>query len=113
MLTRTPSIVSGSRTLVPVADGTTPGIPAGIKVWAKVRANFASSAGQSIIITYPDESDQAGSLGELLGGGGGITISGWANVLVRTNTSQQVGMRGSINPQTSVYGWIDQRGRNG
>jgi hypothetical protein len=93
-------------------------VPTGLQVWALFRL-FASGFGVSsnVIVTSPDESDQAAS-GAGVGtvdfriNAAGDPSAGWLNR--RTNTSAQIGVRsgtaaGSLNIGT--YGWVDLRGK--
>jgi hypothetical protein len=103
---------SASRTLYTLS------VPIGLQVWALFRL-FASGFGASsnVIVTSPDETDQAAS-GAGVGtvdfriNAAGDPSAGWLNR--RTNTSAQIGVRsgtaaGSLNIGT--YGWVDIRGK--
>jgi hypothetical protein len=92
-------------------------VPTGVQVAALMRVSYNSATLQAnIVVTSPDESDQApgsGSAGfELI-----LTVAGqWtaAPMQKRTNTSAQIGVRANVTIALyiSTYGWIDRRGRD-
>lgn len=93
-------------------------VPTGIKVNALIRANENLSGGSpNVIITSPDETDQAPSAtgapgADLIPSNTSANAAGRFNV--RTNTSAQIGARSSAASTTllvSTFGWIDTRGR--
>lgn len=92
-------------------------IPAGIRVWAKLRLRGDNASQWGVLVSSPDVPDAAPNLvdapGVSIGAPGG---SGDRNDIdVRTDTSRQIRTRGTgagINLQIVVYGWIDPRGKN-
>ena len=94
------------------------GVPPGIQVWAMLSVIVAAPAGGSAgraYISSPDKSDEAPTASALnVGVFNASTISGAGNIIVRTNTSQQIRYRCEA-AGTSIYisanGWIDTRGR--
>lgn len=94
------------------------GSPAGIKTRARLRVSSSATASSSnslLLISSPDEADNAaaGTNGDLLASQN-YTQAG--NVIVRTNTAQQVRLRSVTATMTisgGMYGWFDARGRTG
>jgi hypothetical protein len=100
---------SGARTLQALT------VPTGVQVDARYRVSV-TGASNTVILTSPDESDQAASAA-----GAGVSLRttaasdlGSSEARTRTNTSAQVGIRSSLagNYYMSTYGWTDRRGRD-
>lgn len=101
-------------------------IPTGIKVLARVRASvyFAAAVGQrpALLLTSPDESDQAPSSTAAPWNEGNYfsdTDSSQPATVreIRTNTSGQIRSRqttsdGNTKFALATYGWVDRRGRD-
>lgn len=92
--------------------------PFGVKTTALLRAYVThASAGTVILLSSPDESDQAAAgsnfnVGATQAGGGVISATSLA---ILTNTSSQIRARSNVTSTTlgaSTYGWIDRRGQD-
>lgn len=111
----TTALASANRTLFTIL------VPLGVKVIAKLAAQHVGQVGGGggVLITSPDQADTASSSGP-----GGVaqlistnSVSDYdgAEILVRTNTSAQIGARSGIANGTlysTTLGWIDRRGRD-
>lgn len=95
------------------------GIPTGVKVSARLRGIFVSSAVNGILLQSPDEaSAQANAT---TGNADAYNVAGTDqgfNIIVRVNTSAQVRISAASSSGTNAlyfdtYGWIDRRGRDG
>jgi hypothetical protein len=83
---------------------------------ARVSIDHASVTNGGVILTSPDENDQApggsGANNDLTTNVAAVWVSGRFNV--RTNTSAQIDARAisaNTEPQISTFGWVDTRGR--
>lgn len=88
-------------------------VPTGIIVTALFRANLANGSSNAVIYTSLFETDQAPNatgLADLSNANGGTCAGDFARL---TNTSAQIGGRGtgSLTPTLNTYGWIDTRGK--
>lgn len=101
------SVGSGSRTSVTLT------VPTGVVVTALARVNISSGGGpNSFVFTSLFETDIAASGNVDLNQQAAGALDA-ANIARLTNTSAQIGVRGSatLTPGIYTYGWIDPRGK--
>ena len=107
--------VNGLATLTS-ATLVTLGLPTGLQLRAQftLRVDYGSGAA-AVLITSPDESDQAASaqIQTVTAAANGTPAT--SSLTIRTNTSGQVRIRANGAGTThyiTTYGWIDRRGRD-
>jgi hypothetical protein len=107
--------VNGLATLTS-ATLVTLGLPTGLQLRAQftIRVDYGSGAA-AVLITSPDESDQAASaqIQTVTAAANGTPAT--SSLTIRTNTSGQVRIRANGAGTThyiTTYGWIDRRGRD-
>lgn len=91
-------------------------VPTGVQVRARVRLQIANAAAaqRGLLVTSPDENDQAvTNQANTLNSSISIVLS--TPIIVRTNTSAQVGVRADTSTtftySMETFGWFDDRGR--
>ena len=94
------------------------GVPAGVKLWARMRAEIAETGNVvSVLVTSPDETSTA-----VLGSNGNVTgrqpVSSQyqpaGELMVRTNISAQIKAVSDTSATTlsiATFGWVDLRGK--
>jgi hypothetical protein len=95
-------------------------VPTGVQVWARIRTQMSNAtANTGIIVTSPDESDQAVNtpVGQrtMQNPTASLTSGTQQSLDVRTNTSAQIRATASAGSSTFTvvtYGWRDRRGRD-